>query len=279
MTKQVVSDLNLSQKLLLRLGSFAHQTSDMMACEATIDVIGQEKTMWSIPGNMIYAENEAEVFLSSTDANDVGLKFKINGLNQQRKPVTGFSISNGHAQSIILDSTFTNSVPMLRINTVELQGTTSDLIPGVHNGLLYFAESDTTVAGVPITQSKIKIIAKPRHSVVSAGFFTVPADHIMQLEDMVMQPAANKPIDVILRNTTFKHNVPVTRVLEMSSRITQAISLPQYFEHTPFFEGDDVEFRFNSLDNNAQAIMCVSYVLIHKDSQLRFPKDSFGIFS
>lgn len=261
-----------------RLGYFNGLIHGIATSNVDIDTSNVVKTIWPIEGIITKAEIEQDLFVSSTDSGDVGQIISVTGLNQKRGIVDGLGVLAGQDQSVILNTSFSASEKMLRVNRAILVGAVSEFIAGDHNGTIYIAEADSLSSGVPDTLSKIRLVIPAKANTSTSGYFTVPSGFVCQIEHGFIIPASNKPIDISIELTSYVGNVPVTYRLPIARQITALFSLPRYLDHGLLTEGTDVEFRISSQDVNACAFFYFTYSFIPKDSQSLYPDSLFGLF-
>ncbi len=150
------------------------------------------ETLWDQGGDLVYLTSDTQLFISSSDAADVGVFVRVEAMTDDYERITYTVETDGQTQ-----------VPLsgLAFRVIQCLTLAGSAIPV---GDLYIAEADTLTAGVPQTASKIKskISLSPGDSgqfastnITHNGFFTVPAGK--RLHSLIYLGTTAKNCDIV----------------------------------------------------------------------------------
>lgn len=236
-----------------------HEHVQITATNPDIDT-SSEETVWTYGGIYTHISNKSgvELFLSSSDAADSGNTIKIHGIRFATDEQTT------HAEVVITGQTPVTAGIWYRV--FEIKNVT---LPSIE-GDVYLAESDTVVAGVPSTPSKVKLAMiydtqlSRSHNIAHYPGFTAPKGYFLLLNEVHMSGAKSKDLtySVMIRESTETADAPWEDASPWEVYETD-VMLP--YHGTVIDELWDVEIRAHTDTNNSAATVVLDVLLIKKD--------------
>lgn len=123
--------------------------------------LDQTETIWNNGGFYVFLSADTQLYLTSSDAGDVGIPVKVYGLDQDLNPIVRTAVTNGF-----------NAVPldglMFRVFRAENDGSV------LNSGSLYIAENGTWTNGVPDDSNKTKVRITNGIGNSQSAIYTIP---------------------------------------------------------------------------------------------------------
>jgi len=167
----VAPDVLYTQQFRLMLGNskIPGSTNEIVIGENRDLGAGVEEDIWDCGGKINFLTSAQPLYVSSTDAADVGNTLVLRGLDENYDEQLSFVVLNGQNQVRVgADLTWLRAFFMATAVT-ETQGN------------VYLAEQDTLTDGVPDTPSKVQGCMRQDSQVTHNGYYTVPRNKTADL--------------------------------------------------------------------------------------------------
>jgi hypothetical protein len=220
-----------------------------------IDVTDGTVTLWDKKGLLSTLTTETELFASSSSASDTVTTVIISGLDGSYNKKTTSTTTTGQTQVSVGS--------FLRVRSVLVKSATAV-------GDIYIAEADTTTAGVPDNDGKVKSKVIAGKQITHNGFFTVPAGKFAVIDSIWgTVDGTNKAakVEVWIRNQGGEFTNPLS--FSINSSITKADIPSMAVTNTEAGELDslirektDFELRASVDTSNSEVFFAVNMKLV-----------------